>query len=112
MGGVTGAGAAGFGSTQTSAADDEGEATVDDDTVGTTPLRDEAAVRLPQPATISDSAATKASRVRIDTPFDTARTLREPGRFREPQPPTAPSTSSRMRSAWPLCRAYSSIMWT
>jgi hypothetical protein len=26
--------------------------------------------------------------------------------------PTAPSTSSRMRSAWPLWRAYSSIMWT
>ena len=26
--------------------------------------------------------------------------------------PTAPSTSSRMRSAWPLCRAYSSIMCT
>ena len=25
--------------------------------------------------------------------------------------PTDPSTSSRMRSAWPLCRAYSSIMW-
>ncbi len=26
--------------------------------------------------------------------------------------PTAPSRSSRIRSAWPLCRAYSSIMWT
>src|SRR5947209_18217199 len=25
--------------------------------------------------------------------------------------PTAPSTSSRIRSAWPLWRAYSSIMW-
>src|SRR5207244_5129699 len=25
--------------------------------------------------------------------------------------PTSPSTSSRMRSAWPLCRAYSSTMW-
>ena len=27
------------------------------------------------------------------------------------QHPTAPSTISRMRSACPLCRAYSSIMW-
>ena len=26
--------------------------------------------------------------------------------------PTVPSTSSRMRSAWPLWRAYSSIMWS
>ena len=25
--------------------------------------------------------------------------------------PVLPSTDSRMRSAWPLCRAYSSIMW-
>jgi hypothetical protein len=24
--------------------------------------------------------------------------------------PTVPSTSSRIKSAWPLCRAYSSIM--
>ena len=28
------------------------------------------------------------------------------------QSPTVPSTSSRMRSAWPLWRAYSSIMWS
>src|SRR6185437_14182347 len=26
--------------------------------------------------------------------------------------PTAPSIRSRSRSAWPLCLAYSSIMWT
>ncbi len=26
--------------------------------------------------------------------------------------PVAPSMHSRIRSAWPLCRAYSSIMWT
>ncbi len=26
--------------------------------------------------------------------------------------PVAPSTDSRMRSAWPLWRAYSSIMWS
>src|SRR5207244_2428275 len=25
--------------------------------------------------------------------------------------PVSPSTDSRSRSAWPLCRAYSSIMW-
>jgi len=79
MGGVTGAGAAGFGSTQTSAADDEGEATVDDDTVGTTPLRDEAAVRLPQPATISDSAAIKATRLGIGTPFRHCSDAARPG---------------------------------
>ena len=26
--------------------------------------------------------------------------------------PVTPSIASRIRSAWPLCRAYSSIMWT
>jgi hypothetical protein len=26
--------------------------------------------------------------------------------------PVSPSTDSRRRSAWPLCRAYSSIRWT
>ena len=31
---------------------------------------------------------------------------------RRGQQPTLSSTSSRMRSACPLCRAYSSIMWT
>jgi Beta-lactamase len=30
----------------------------------------------------------------------------------EPHSPVCPSIDSRIRSAWPLCRAYSSIMWT
>src|SRR5665213_4216324 len=64
IGGATGAGTAGFGSTQTSAADDDGEAAVaEDDVDGTTPLSDEAAVRLPQPAAISDKAAITATPV-------------------------------------------------
>ena len=33
-------------------------------------------------------------------------------RFSTDYSPTTPSTVSRMRSAWPLCRAYSSIMCT
>ena len=36
---------------------------------------------------------------------------RAPAPGAEGQSPVAPSMRSRSRSAWPLCRAYSSIMW-
>ena len=34
------------------------------------------------------------------------------GRLPRDQSPVRPSITWRSRSAWPLCRAYSSIMWT
>jgi hypothetical protein len=65
--GDTDAGSAGLGSTQRSAAADDVE--VDGDGDCTTELSEDTAVRLPQPAASSDSAAMSATRFRIVTPL-------------------------------------------
>ena len=58
-----------------------------------------------EPTTFAAKPASKAVKARATKAIKDA--IASPGC----QPPVAPSMHCRSRSAWPLCRAYSSIMW-